>query len=63
MVETALGAEKVQVYERVLVADERYLATAYDAAAAAYGSLAGYLADGLGLDDAVLARLRARLVG
>ena len=63
LVETALGADKVEVYEHVLRADGAYLATAYDAVAAAYGSLAGYLADGLGLDDAALARLRARLIG
>lgn len=63
MVETALGAEMVPVYERVILADERHLATAYAAVATSYGSLAGYLAEGLGVDDAVLARLRARLVG
>ena len=63
MVETALGAEMVPVYERVIVTDERYLATAYAAVATSYGSLEGYLTDGLGLDDAALARLRARLVG
>ena len=63
MVETALGAETVPAYERVLVADERYLRTAYDAAESAYGSLDGYLVDGLGLGDEVLARLRARLLG
>lgn len=62
MVETALGAEMVPVYERVIVADERHLATAYAAVATSYGSLAGYLTGGLGLDDATLARLRARLV-
>ena len=63
MVETALGAEMVPVYERVILADERHLSTAYAAVATSYGSLAGYLAEGLGVDDEVLARLRARLVG
>jgi protein-tyrosine phosphatase len=61
MVETALGEEKVEVYERVLVADEDYLATAYVAVAAAYGSLEGYLTQGLGLSRATLDTLAARL--
>ena len=43
-----LGADKVEVYERVMVADADYLQTAYDAAAAAYGDLDGYLRTGLG---------------
>ena len=63
MVETALGAESVPAYERVLVADESYLLTAYDAADSAYGSLEGYLVDGLGLTEEVLARLRVLLLG
>ena len=58
MVATALGEEMVPVYERVLVADEHYLRVGWAAADAAYGSLDGYLVDGLGLDDEVLARLR-----
>lgn len=56
-----LGEDKVEVYERVMVADADYLHTAYDTVAASYGDLACYLRDGLGLDDATLARLRARL--
>ena len=63
MVETALGADKVEVYERVLVADEDYLATAYVAVAASYGSLGAYLTEGLGLGPATLDRLAARLTG
>ncbi len=63
MVETALGADKVEVYERVLVADEDYLATAYVAVAASYGSLEAYLTEGLGLGPATLDRLAARLTG
>lgn len=63
MVATALGDDKVPVYERVLVADADYLATAYAAVAATYGDLDGYLADGLGLDAATRARLAERLVG
>ena len=47
----------------MLVVDEAYLATAYAAAEASYGSLDGYLTQGLGLDDEVLARLRVRLLG
>jgi protein-tyrosine phosphatase len=56
-----LGADKVDVYERVMVADADYLQTAYDAVTSAYGDLAGYLRDGLGLDDDTLGRLRSRL--
>jgi protein-tyrosine phosphatase len=62
MVDEHLGADKVPVYERVLVADEAYLRAAYDAVATAYGSLDSYLADGLGLGDDVIGALRARLV-
>jgi protein-tyrosine phosphatase len=57
-----LGADKVGVYEAVMVADESYLQTAYDAVAAAYGDREGYLREGLGLDADVLARLRALLL-
>jgi len=45
----------------VMVADADYLQTAYDTAQASYGGVDGYLRDGLGLDDATLDRLRARL--
>ncbi len=62
MVRAHLGADKVEVYERVMVADERYLTAAFDAVAADFGSLAGYLDVGLGLTDATLDALRARLV-
>jgi protein-tyrosine phosphatase len=58
-----LGADKVEVYERVMVADADYLQTAYDAAAAAYGGVDGYLSDGLGLDEETLRGLRAKLRG
>ncbi|GAB3243351.1 tyrosine-protein phosphatase [Nocardioides dilutus] len=56
-----LGADKVEVYERVMVADADYLQTAYDAAAAAYGDLDGYLRDGLGLSAETLDRLREKI--
>lgn len=56
-----LGADKVEVYERVMVADADYLQTAYDAAAAAYGDVNGYLRDGLGLSDELLGRLREKI--
>jgi protein-tyrosine phosphatase len=62
MVREHLGEDKVDVYEAVMVADAGYLQEAYDAADAAYGSLDGYLADGLGLSPDTLAALRARLV-
>jgi protein tyrosine/serine phosphatase len=58
-----LGEDKVDVYERVMVADEAYLQAGYDAAAAAYGSREGYLREGLGLDEQTLERLRGRMRG
>ena len=63
MVREHLGEDKVDVYERVMVADEAYLQAGYDAVTAAYGDRAGYLRDGLGLDEETLARLRGRLRG
>ncbi|NHC21939.1 tyrosine-protein phosphatase [Nocardioides sp. IC4_145] len=57
-----LGPEKVAVYEAVMVADQAYLRTAWDAVAAAYGDLRTYVVDGLGVapDDvgALVRRLR-----
>lgn len=62
LVREHLGEDKVEVYERVMVADADYLRTAYDAVEASYGSLGSYLRVGLGLDDGVLDRLRDRLL-
>ncbi len=62
LVREHLGEDKVEVYERVLVADERYLEAAWSAVDADYGSLEAYLGGGLGLDDDTLEALRARLV-
>ena len=61
LVEEHLGADKVEVYERVMVADADYLQTAYDAATASFGGIDGYLRDGLGLDDQTRQRLREKL--
>jgi protein-tyrosine phosphatase len=61
MVREHLGEDKVEVYERVMVADAAYLQAALDAVAAAYGDRSGYLREGLGLDEGTLARLRDRL--
>ena len=58
-----LGPEKVAVYEPTMVVDESFLQAAYDAVAEDYGSIDGYLRDGLGLDDETIGALRARLVG
>jgi protein-tyrosine phosphatase len=62
MVREHLGTDQVAVYERVLVADEAYLAAGYDAALTAYGSVDGYLSAGLGLAEETLGALRSRLV-
>ena len=56
-----LGPEKAAVYEPAMLVEESYLRTAYTAADELYGSVEGYLRDGLGLGDDVLARLRERL--
>lgn len=58
-----LGADKVAVYAPTMVVEEVYLQTAYDSVTELYGSLDGYLRDGLGLDDETIGALRARLVG
>ena len=57
-----LGADRVPVFERIMVADPAYLAAADEAVATSYGDLGTYLRDGLGLDDATLEALRTRLV-
>jgi protein-tyrosine phosphatase len=62
MVREHLGPDQVAVYERVLVADEDYLTAGYDAAAEAYGSLDGYLTNGLELSDDTIGALRSRLL-
>ena len=62
LVREHLGADKVEVYERVMVADEAYLRAGYDAAAASYGDRMGYLHEGLGLDDGLLDRIRDRML-
>ncbi|GAA4373618.1 tyrosine-protein phosphatase [Nocardioides caricicola] len=58
-----LGADKVAVYEPTMVVEESFLQAAYDAVDELYGSIDGYLRDGLGLDDETIGALRARLVG
>ena len=62
LVREHLGADKVDVYERVMVADEAYLQAGYDAVAASYGDRLGYLREGLGLTQATLDRLRDRML-
>ncbi|WP_148615267.1 tyrosine-protein phosphatase [Nocardioides rubriscoriae] len=57
-----LGADRVPTFEPTMVADLAYLRAAVAQAETSYGSLGGYLRDGLGLGDDVLAALRARLV-
>jgi protein-tyrosine phosphatase len=62
LVRDHLGAEKVPVYELAMVVREDYLQEAYDAATEMFGSTDGYLREGLGLDAAVLSRLRDRML-
>ncbi len=61
LVREHLGEDKVPVYEVAMLVSEDFLQEAYDALAASYGDRAGYLRDGLGLDDDCLERLRANL--
>lgn len=58
-----LGADKVAVYEPTMIVEPAYLRAAYDAVDADFGSVEGYLRDGLGLDHTLVGALRARLVG
>jgi protein-tyrosine phosphatase len=62
MIAEHLGQEKVEVYEPTMVVHESYLQAAYDRVEERYGSVDGYLREGLGLDDDVLGALRARLI-
>ncbi|MBZ5738037.1 tyrosine-protein phosphatase [Nocardioides mangrovi] len=62
MIEEHLGPDAVAVYEPTMVVDESYLQAAYDKVAEHYGSVDGYLREGLGLDDEVLGAIRSRLV-
>lgn len=62
LVREHLGEDRVPIFERVMVAEAAYLQAAYDAATETYGSLDGYLTQGLGLNETVLAELRATLV-
>jgi protein-tyrosine phosphatase len=63
MVAEHLGPDKVAVYEPAMVVEESYLQTAYDAVSEEFGSIEGYLADGLELSAELIDGLRARLVG
>ncbi len=57
-----LGADRVPTFEPTMVADLAYLHAGLEQAVTSYGSVAGYLRDGLGLTDDLVAALRARLV-
>jgi protein-tyrosine phosphatase len=46
------------IWRRILAADPSYLEAAFDETVKAYGSFAGYLHQGLGLDDATLDAIR-----
>ncbi|CAN5637792.1 tyrosine-protein phosphatase [soil metagenome] len=57
-----LGADRVPTFEPTMLADLAYLRAAWEAAETTYGGLDGYLRDGLGITEAELASLRARLL-
>ena len=57
-----LGADRVPVFERIMVADTSYLAAADAAVTSTYGSLDAYLREGLGLSEGTLTALRSRLL-
>lgn len=63
LVREHLGEDKVPLYERAMVVREDYLHEAWTAARERFGTVDGYLRDGLGLTDEELDRLRARLRG
>ncbi len=58
-----LGPDRVATFEPAMVADSSYLAAAYAQADESFGSLDGYLRDGLGLDDDAATAVRNRLRG
>ncbi|GAB2866517.1 tyrosine-protein phosphatase [Nocardioides pacificus] len=61
MITESWGPERAAVFEPVLTVSPDYLDVARAQADASYGGLDGYLAEGLGLSGATLARLAARL--
>lgn len=56
------GAATAQVVRQLSSAKPEYLAAAFEAVDEGYGSFAGYAAQGLGLDEGELARLRGSLL-
>lgn len=58
---SSLGGDP-EALKPVLGVDRSYLRTAIDLMTKAYGSIDGYMSDGLGLDDEILERLRSRLL-
>ena len=57
-----LGADTVPAFEPAFLCHHEYLDAALDEADHRYGSLDGYLGDGLGLPDDAIVELRSRLV-
>ncbi|MDO9457160.1 tyrosine-protein phosphatase [Nocardioides sp.] len=57
-----LGADRVPTFEPIMVADLAYLHAGLAQAVGSYGSVEGYLRDGLGLTDDLLVALRSRLL-
>ncbi|MFF2655040.1 tyrosine-protein phosphatase [Streptomyces sp. NPDC058045] len=59
---TDAGMEKPELVTPLLDVREAYLQASFDQAVASYGSFRAFVHEGLGIDDATLAKLRSRLV-
>lgn len=57
----AYGKDKADIYFPIFEAKESYLNAALDQVVTSYGSMSGYITNGLGLDAATQAQLRAKL--
>lgn len=58
----ALGQDAANIVYPILVADQRYLDAALAEVTSRFGSMASYIADGLGVDVATQSRLRSLLL-
>lgn len=56
------GQERADIFAPMVGVEAGYLQAAFDEVAAEYGTIEGYLRDGLGLSDATLAKLKLKLL-